>query len=408
MFDAPNPSAAPSAEPVTTFPSAQPVAAAVAAAPASVEAVAPVPVDVRNTALVFLSLAVALFLLHWASAVFIPVMLGLLCSYALTPMVDRLERWHVPRALGAGVLLLLLIGAIGGGAYVLRDDASRLVTALPEAVQKVKVATDREKRAAKVVAPSTLESVQKAAEQLVQVTSGDASSTTTTTTRITQVQVAPARFNIKDYLWTGTMGLARVAGQGIVTLFMTFFLLTAGDTFRRKLVRVAGNTLAQRKITVQALNEITEQIQRYLLLHLAISALVGVVTGLCLWAVGLENAALWGVVGAVFRLVPYVGSAVAAGGAALVAFLQFGSVNMALAVLLLSVAIHSIAGTLITPWLASRNSRLNPVAIFVGVIAWGWLWGVWGLLLGVPILMAVKAVCDRIDDLKPLGEFLGN
>jgi len=395
MFDVPSSAVVPSTEPAT------PVAVA-----APVLAPEVLPVDVRNTALVFLSLAVAVFLLHWASAVFIPVMLGLLCSYALTPMVDRLERWHIPRALGAGVLLLVLIGAIGGGAYFLRDDASRLVTALPEAVQKVKVATDREKRAAKPLPPSTLESVQKAAEQLVQVTSGDSS--TTTTTRVTQVQVAPARFNIKDYLWTGTMGLARVVGQGVVTLFMTFFLLTAGDTFRRKLVRVAGNTLAQRKITVQALNEITEQIQRYLLLHLFISALVGVVTGLCFWAMGLENAALWGVVGAVFRLVPYVGSAAAAGGAALVAFLQFGSVNMALAVLVLSVTIHSIAGTLITPWLASRASRLNPVAIFIGVIAWGWLWGVWGLLLGVPILMAIKAVCDRIDDLKPLGEFLGN
>jgi predicted PurR-regulated permease PerM len=402
MFDAPSATIAPGAEPVTTFPVASPAPTPEHPVPVPV----PVPVDVRNTALVFLSLAAAVFLLHWASAVFIPVMLGLLCSYALTPLVDRLERWHVPRALGAGVLLLVLMGAIGGGAYVLRDDASRLVTALPEAVQKVRVAADREKRTAKALPPSTLESVQKAAEQLVQVTSGDSS--TTTTTRVTQVQVAPPRFNIKDYLWTGTMGLARLVGQGVVTLFMTFFLLTAGDTFRRKLVRVAGNTLAQRKITVQALNEITEQIQRYLLLHLFISALVGLVTGLCFWALGLENAALWGVVGAVFRLVPYVGSAVAAGGAALVAFLQFGSVNMALVVLVLSVTIHSIAGTLITPWLASRASRLNPVAIFIGVIAWGWLWGVWGLLLGVPILMAIKAVCDRIDDLKPLGEFLGN
>lgn len=395
MFDAPSPTLAPSSE--------EPVPETVVAPLSTPQAM---PVDVRNTALVFLSLAAAVFMLHWASAVFIPVMLGLLCSYALTPLVDRLKRWHVPRALGAGVLLLVLMGAIGGGAYFLRDDASRLVTALPEAVQKVKVVAEREKRASKPLPPSTLESVQKAAEQLVQVTSGDPS--TTTTTRVTQVQVAPARFNIKDYLWTGTMGLARVIGQGVVTLFMTFFLLTAGDTFRRKLVRVAGNTLAQRKITVQALNEITEQIQRYLLLHLFISALVGLVTGLCFWAMGLENAALWGVVGAVFRLVPYVGSAVAAGGAALVAFLQFGSVNMALAVLLVSIAIHSIAGTLITPWLASRASRLNPVAIFVGVIAWGWLWGVWGLLLGVPILMAIKAVCDRIDDLKPIGEFLGN
>ena len=143
-------------------------------------------------------------------------------------------------------------------------------------------------------------------------------------------------------------------------------------------------------------------------MQLATSALVGVLTGLALWAVGLENAAVWGIAAGVLNLVPYVGSLVTATASGGVAFLQFGSSNMALLVFGVSVVIHTIVGNLITPWLTSRASRMNPVAVCVGLLAWGWLWGVWGLLLGLPILMIVKSVCDRVDDLKPIGEFLGS
>jgi predicted PurR-regulated permease PerM len=106
--------------------------------------------------------------------------------------------------------------------------------------------------------------------------------------------------------------------------------------------------------------------------------------------------------------VPYVGALVTAAATAMVGFLQFGSLNMALLVGGASLVIHTIVGNLITPWLTSRASRLSPVAVFVALLAWGWLWGVWGLLLGIPIMMMVKSVCDRVDDLKPLGEFLGS
>jgi predicted PurR-regulated permease PerM len=142
--------------------------------------------------------------------------------------------------------------------------------------------------------------------------------------------------------------------------------------------------------------------------QLLISALVGVLTWLALLAIGLDNAAVWGVVAGVMNLVPYVGSLVTAATSALVGFLQFGSLNMALAVGGASLLIHTLVGNLLTPWLTSRTSRMSPVAVFVGLLTWGWLWGVWGLLLGIPILMIVKAICDRVDDLKPIGEFLGS
>jgi len=116
---------------------------------------------------------------------------------------------------------------------------------------------------------------------------------------------------------------------------------------------------------------------------------------------------VWAIVAGVLNLVPYVGTVLVCGVSAIVALLHFGTIGMAMAVASISAVLHMITGYMLTPWLTSRTSRLNAVVVFVGVLAWGWLWGVWGLLLGTPILMAVKAVCDRIDDLKPIGELLG-
>jgi predicted PurR-regulated permease PerM len=137
------------------------------------------------------------------------------------------------------------------------------------------------------------------------------------------------------------------------------------------------------------------------------SVLVGLATGLVFAAIGLERAAVWGVAAAVLNLVPYIGSLAITAGAALVGFVQFGAPGPALLLGGASLAIHTLSGNLLTPWLTSRASRMSPVVIFVGVLAWGWLWGLWGLLLGAPLLMAIKAVCDHVDDLKPVGELLG-
>jgi predicted PurR-regulated permease PerM len=221
------------------------------------------------------------------------------------------------------------------------------------------------------------------------------------------VQIERPKFNIKDYFWTGTLGLMASLGQATVVLFITFFLLASGDTFRRKMVKLAGPTFAKKKITVQALDEITDQIQRYLLVQVLTSIVVGIATGLAFLAIGVQHAAVWGVAACVLNFIPYLGSVVITAGSALVGFLQFGSVDMALLVAGVSLVLHTISGYLLTPWLTSRASRMNAVAVFVGVLAFGWLWGVWGLLLGVPILLMVKAVCDRVDDLKPIGELLG-
>ncbi|WP_309681759.1 AI-2E family transporter [Polaromonas sp.] len=360
------------------------------------------PVDIRNVSLVVLAGLASLFVLHWAKAVFIPVMLGVLFSYALSPVVNWLELRRVPRWLGAAVLMLAIVSAIISAAYSLRDEAGALVESLPAAAQKFRLAM----KARAGASDSTLETVQKAASQIEQAAREGASPSGANRGAMRVVVESPG-FNIKDYLWTGTLGLIALVGQTMAVVFLTYFLMLSGDAFRRKLIKLAGPTLSSKKITLQALHEITGDIQRYLQVQLFTSALVGALTWLALLAIGLHNAAVWGIVAGILNLVPYVGSLVTAVTSALVGFLQFGSLDMALLVGGASLVIHTLVGNLLTPWLTSRASRLSPVAVFVGLLAWGWLWGVWGLLLGIPILMIVKSICDRVDDLKPIGEFLG-
>jgi predicted PurR-regulated permease PerM len=160
-------------------------------------------------------------------------------------------------------------------------------------------------------------------------------------------------------------------------------------------------------VTIETLDEISEQIQRYLLVQLGISVIVGVLTGLVFVALGLRQAAVWGVVAGVTNLIPYLGAVLVGAGSALSALVQFGTPQMALLVGGAVLLIHAVVGNVLTPWWMGRAGSLSPVAVFVAVLAFGWLWGVSGLLLGVPILLVAKSICDRVEDLKPVGELLG-
>lgn len=361
------------------------------------------PVDVRSISLVVLATLASLFTLHWASAVFIPVMVGLLFSYALSPVVNWLHGWHIPRAVSAAALILGIVGGVGAAVYSLSDDANKLVELLPAAASKLHDSV----RGPLGRSDNALVTMQKAAAQIEQA----AEETTPEgplTRGVQKVQVVKPKFDIKEHLWTGTLGLLASLGQMGMVALITFFLLASGDQFRRKLVKLAGPTLSKKKVTLQALNQIHDQIQRYLLVQLFTSAVVGVATWLAFLAIGLENAAVWGIAAGVLDLVPYIGSVAIATGSAMVGFLQFGTLEMALLLSGVSLLIHSIEAFLLTPWLTSRANKMNPLAIFIGVLAWGWLWGIWGLLLGVPILVAIKVVCDCIDDFKSVGELLGS
>ena len=361
------------------------------------------PVDVYSFSLAMLTVIAVIFVLHWASAVFIPLMLGVMISYALSPPVNLMQKWRIPRAIGAAVLLLGILGGTGSLVYSLSDDAAKLIETLPEAAQKIRLAWIKDRGTSE----GMMESMQKTATQLDQAASETGTQATVAPRGVTRVQIEKPKLNVKEFLWMGTKGAVGFTGQLIMVLFLAYFILVSGDTFRRKLVKITGPTISKKKITLQVLDEITGQIQRYLLVQIFTSILVGVATWLAFLWIGLEHAAIWGIAAGVFNIIPYIGPVIVTGGTVLVAFLQFGTIGMALLVAGISLVIHGLVGYLLTPWLTGRASRMSPVVVFVSVLFWGWLWGVWGLLLGMPIIMIIKAVCDRVEDLEPIGELLG-
>jgi predicted PurR-regulated permease PerM len=251
-----------------------------------------------------------------------------------------------------------------------------------------------------------IQQVQQAADEL-QKTADEAAGSSTVTRGVQRVQVVQPAFNVREYLTWGSAGALAFAGQAVLVIFFVFFLLASGDLFKRKLVKVVGPSLEKKKITVQILDEINTQIELFLFVRIITSVFVGVATWLAFRYVGLQQAGFWGLTAGIFNSIPYFGPIIVALGTAVVGFLQFGTIGMAVYVSGISLVITSLEGWLLTPWLTSRTARTNEVAIFVGLIFWSFVWGIWGTLLAVPMLVAVKACCDRIEDLRPLGELLG-
>jgi len=372
--------------------------------PEAVEAPPPrTTVEAHNVALTVLAVLAVVFVLHWAQAVFIPLVVGIMINYALSPLVTAMQKWHIPRAIGAAVLLLGIVGGVGFMAYSLSDEASNMIETLPEAAKKFRHTLNKEWGSSE----GTIEKVQKAAIQLERAASETGAKQPVVPRGVTRVQIEKTTLNVNDYLWNGTLGLLSMIGLAVMVLFLAYFLMVAGDSFRRKLVKVTGPTLSRKKVTVQMLNEITQKIQRYMLVQLFTSTLVGVATWIAFLWIGVDHAAVWGIAAGLFNTIPYLGAVIITLGTALVGFLQFETLSMALLVGGISLVITSLEGYLLTPWLTSRASQMSAVAVFVGVLFWGWLWGAWGLLLGIPILMAIKTVCDQVEDFKPVGELLG-
>jgi predicted PurR-regulated permease PerM len=370
----------------------------------SAPAAARIPTEAHNVPLILLTVFAFIFILDWAETVFIPLVLGVIVSYALSPLVDHMHKWHIPRSIGAALLLLAIVGGIGALANSLKDEASSMIKTLPDAAQKFRQTLGKEWGGSR----GTIEKMQKAAEQIEHAASETTATAPAAPRGVTRVQIEEPPLDIRDYLWNGTIGVLSFISLAVVVLFLAYFLMVTGDTFRRKLVKLSGPTLSRKKITVQMLNEIGVQIQRYLLVQVFASVLVGIATWLAFLWIGLEHAAVWGVAAVVLNLIPYLGPILITGGAALLAFLQFGTLGMTLMVGTISLAINSLEGYLLMPWLTGRASRMNAVVVFAGLLFWGWLWGAWGLLLGMPVMMAIKSVCDHVDEFKSVGEFMGD
>jgi predicted PurR-regulated permease PerM len=206
-------------------------------------------------------------------------------------------------------------------------------------------------------------------------------------------------------MW-GSMGALALTGQLVMILFLSYFLLVADDLYKRKLVKIAP-TLSKKRITVQILDEIGTQMERFLLVQILTSITVAVATSIALWWVGLNQPVIWGLAAGILNSIPYFGPIVVSGGLTVIAYLQFGTLQMALYVAAIAMVITTLEGWLMTPTLMGKVASINPAAIFVGILFWSWIWQVWGLILAVPMMMMLKAVCDRIEELQPIGELLG-
>jgi predicted PurR-regulated permease PerM len=374
-----------------------PATAGPAPADEPASALRPAPIDVRSVSLALLALLASLFAMQWAKEVLIPILLGIMMSYALTPTVNLLQRWRIPRAVGATVLLTAIAVGIGWGTWSLADEVNALVETLPQVTKKI-----RQLAQPKRGSVSTLDKVQQAAVELQAAATGPGAPP------LVRTVPATPKIDIRGYVLSGTLGALALLGQIAVVFLIALFLLASGSAFRRKVVRLAGPSLSQKRMSVATMDEISVQIQRYLIVQLGVSVIVGVATGLAFYAIGLQQAAVWGVLAGVTNLIPYIGAVLVGAGSAIVGLVQFGTLDMALLVGGSSLLIHALVGNVLTPWWMGRASRMSPLAVFVAVLVFGWLWGIWGLLLGVPVLLVVKAICDSVEELKPIGELLGD
>jgi predicted PurR-regulated permease PerM len=359
------------------------------------------PMYVRSVALTVLAVVAVILMLQYAQSMIIPIVLSVLISYALEPVVAWMARWHLPRPVGAALLLVALVGTSGALIYGLRDQANAIVEQLPQGARRLRRLLEHDRPAQ----TTAMQQVQKAATELEK--AADAAGPTTAPSGVQRVQVEAAPINISNYVMWGSLGIATVIGQMVLVLFLAFFLLASGDLYRRKIVKIVGPSSAHKKITVQILEEIDRQIEVFLLVQVFTSVVVAVVTWLAFMCLGVQQAAVWGILAGLFNSIPYFGPVLVSSGTVMVAFLQFGNVRMALLVGGVSLVITTLEGFLLTPWLTSRAGRMNAVAIFVGLLFWGWVWNIWGMLLAVPMLMVTKAICDHIEELNGVGELLG-
>ncbi len=338
--------------------------------------------------------------LYLARAFFVPLLLGILASYALRPVVDWLKLCHVPRPAAAALVLAVLVGGLSWVAVSVSDDAAAMVEKLPEAARKLRQTLSDAREAG----PTALQNMQEAANEL-QGAARDAGAKPGARAAVAQ-DTAPTAW-LRDYALTQSALLFAVAGQTPIVLLLAFFLLASGAHFRRKLVGLVGPSLSNKRDAVQILEEIDVQIQRYLLATLVSNLLVAVATWLAFQALGMEQAGAWGVAAGVLHFVPYLGPALTALASGVAGFLQFSSPLHGLAVAGAALAVAVAVGMVFTTWLQGRFARVNPAVLFIALLFFGWLWGVWGLLLGAPLVVIAKVTCDRVESLKPVGELLG-
>ena len=360
-----------------------------------------VSVDARGMALWILACVAFLYALQWSQKFLIPVVFGILISYTLNPVVRWLERIRIPRVLGTTLVMLVLTLGAAAAANTLRAQFQSIVDSLPEAAQKISTAVTRAQQGKK----SAIQQMQEAASEIEKATTQAADG------RPARSAPAPApeapKLRISELVNAGLLGAVGFIGQTTMVLFLVFFLLLSGDTFKRKLVKLTGPTLTQKKITVQILDDINTSIQNYMFMLLVTNLMLAVTMWIALRWIGLENAGAWGAAAGFLHLIPYFGPLLITISTGVTAFLQFGTASTALLVAGISLGVATVVGTFVTTWMTGRIAKMNAAAVFIGLLFWGWLWGVWGLLLGVPIIVVIKVIAEHIEGLQSVAELLG-
>jgi predicted PurR-regulated permease PerM len=360
-------------------------------------------VDARGLALATLAGLAFILALSWAQAFVVPLLLGIIISYTLYPLVAWLEAIRIPRVVGTAIVMAGVIGAIVLGTYSLRGQMQTIIEQLPEAATKFATGIAR----LQVGQLGNMQKMQDAATEVEEATTQAAGGSAAPRQPATHVIVDKPSFKLGNYLWESSMGALGALGQAAMVAFLVFFLLLGGDTFKRKLVGLAGPTLSKKKITVHILDDINGAIQKYMLMLLTTNLLVGFLSWIAFHWIGLENAGAWAAAAGLLHIVPYLGPGITAAATGMAAFMQFDSFAMALLVAGVSLAIATVVGTFVTTWMTGRIAHMNAAAIFISLLFWGWLWGVWGMLLSIPIIVIVKVISQHVDQLHPMAELLG-
>ncbi|CDG84346.1 conserved hypothetical protein [Janthinobacterium agaricidamnosum NBRC 102515 = DSM 9628] len=360
----------------------------------------PLHVNARGFALGIIATVSFVYALQWAQKFLIPLLFGIFIAYTLNPLVAWLERRHLPRALAATLVTALIMSGSVAVVSRVQGEFESIVEELPAATHKLSrlISENMNTRS------GTLQKMQAVANEIEQAAAGaEARRAGKKATGPDQ----PNNFKVMDWVWAGSVGLMGFLSQATMVIFLVFFLLLSGDTFKRKLVKLTGPSLSRKKITVHILEDINTSIQNYMFMLLVTNGLLALLMWIALRLIGLENAGAWAIVAGLLHIMPYFGPLLITLATGMVAFLQFESLQMVLLVTGTSMAIATLVGTFVTTWMTGRIARMNPAAVFVSLLFWGWLWGVWGLLLGVPVIVIVKVVAERVQGMEVVAELLG-
>ena len=346
------------------------------------------PFDIRSLSLTGLFVLAAFYTLYFARAFFLPIILALMLSFLLSPVVRALKKIHIPHALGAALVVFGLLGSLGLGVYELAGPAYEWAEQAPRQLRRL------ERKLADFKKP--VQTMSKATQQVEKITQVGAGQEP----RKVEVQTE----TLGERLFSQTTEL--IAG-GSIMFILLFFLLASGDLFLRKLIGVLPS-LSDKKQAVEVARQIEQDVSTYLVTITVINIALGLaVWGLMSW-IGIPNPLLWGVLALVTNYIPYVGALIMIAVLAMVGFLTFNDTAQALMAPGAFVGLNLLESYLVTPMVLGHRLTLNPVVVFLGLTFWGWLWGITGALLAVPIMVVLKIICDHSEPLRSIGEFLGD